>query len=67
MSYNEEETRFLLIDPVLRDKGYNDHQWIEMETGSNRSARKAADIDDAVFGLKAVNPNAVVKADERSP
>jgi len=32
MSYNEQETRFFLIDPVLRDKGYNDHQWIKMET-----------------------------------
>ena len=28
MSYNEQETRFFRIDPVLRDKGYNDHQWI---------------------------------------
>ena len=32
MSYNEQETRYFLIDPVLRDKGYNDHQWIKMET-----------------------------------
>ena len=32
MSYNEQETRFFLIDPVLRDKGYNEHQWIKMET-----------------------------------
>lgn len=32
MSYNEQETRFFLIDPVLRDKGYNDHQWLKMET-----------------------------------
>ncbi|AOY59572.1 DEAD/DEAH box helicase family protein [Desulfococcus multivorans] len=32
MSYNEQETRFFLIDPVLRDRGYNDHQWIKMET-----------------------------------
>jgi type I restriction enzyme R subunit len=32
MSYNEQETRFFLIDPVLRDKGYKDHQWIKMET-----------------------------------
>jgi len=32
VSYNEQETRFFLIDPVLRDKGYNDHQWIKMET-----------------------------------
>lgn len=32
MSYNEQETRFFLIDPVLRDKGYNDTQRIKMET-----------------------------------
>ena len=32
MAYNEQETRFFLIDPVLRDKGYNDHQWLKMET-----------------------------------
>lgn len=32
MSYNEQETRFFLIDPVLRDKGYTDHQRIKMET-----------------------------------
>ena len=32
MSYNEQETRYYLIDPVLRDKGYNDHQWLKMET-----------------------------------
>ena len=32
MAYNEQETRFFLIDPVLRKKGYNDHQWLKMET-----------------------------------
>lgn len=32
MSYNEQETRFFLIDPVLRDKGYGDHQWLKLET-----------------------------------
>lgn len=32
MAYNEQETRFYLIDPVLRTKGYNDHQWLKMET-----------------------------------
>ncbi|MDP2831967.1 MAG: hypothetical protein Q8Q28_01455 [Pseudomonadota bacterium] len=40
MSYNEQETRFFLIDPVLRDKGYNDHQWLKMET-PRRSSRPA--------------------------
>jgi len=32
MSYNEQETRFYLIDPVLRNKGYDDHQWLKLET-----------------------------------
>ena len=32
MSYNEQETRFYLIDPVLRKKGYDSHQWLKMET-----------------------------------
>jgi len=32
MSYNEQETRYFLIDPVLREKGYNDHQRVKMET-----------------------------------
>ncbi len=32
MAYNEAETRFYLIDPVLRAKGYNDHQWLKLET-----------------------------------
>ena len=35
MSYNEAETRYYLIDPVLRAKGYDDHQWLKLEsTGS---------------------------------
>jgi type I restriction enzyme R subunit len=32
MSYNEAETRFYLIDPKLREKGYNDYQWLRLET-----------------------------------
>ena len=32
LSYNEQETRFHLIDPVLRDKGYADPQRIKLET-----------------------------------
>ncbi len=32
MSYNEAETRFYLIDPVLREKGYDDYQWLKLET-----------------------------------
>ncbi|MFV0371478.1 MAG: DEAD/DEAH box helicase family protein, partial [Azonexus sp.] len=32
MAHNEEETRFHLIDPVLRRKGYDDPQRIRLET-----------------------------------
>jgi len=32
MTYNESETRFYLIDPILREKGYDDHQWLKLET-----------------------------------
>ncbi len=32
MTYNEAETRFWLIDPVLRDKGYNEHWKLRLET-----------------------------------
>ncbi|MDF1590615.1 MAG: hypothetical protein P1P89_03790 [Desulfobacterales bacterium] len=32
MSYNEAETRYHLIDPVLRKKGYDDHQRLRLET-----------------------------------
>ena len=32
MAFNEEETRFHLIDPVLRNKGYDDPQRIRLET-----------------------------------
>jgi type I restriction enzyme R subunit len=32
LPYNEQETRFFLIDPVLRDKGYDDHRWLKLET-----------------------------------
>ncbi len=34
MSYNEAETRYYLIDPILREKGYNDYQWLKLETPS---------------------------------
>jgi type I restriction enzyme R subunit len=32
MNYTEAETRFFLIDPVLREKGYDAHQWVKLET-----------------------------------
>lgn len=32
MSYNEAETRFYLIDPVLREKGYNEYWKLKLET-----------------------------------
>ena len=41
MTYNEAETRFYLIDPVLREKGYNDHQWLKLETPAPAEATGA--------------------------
>ena len=47
MSYNESETRFYLIDPVLRSKGYDAHWKLKMETPApveptgNRGRRRA--------------------------
>jgi len=32
MTYNEAETCYYLIDPVLRKKGYDDHQRLKLET-----------------------------------
>lgn len=32
MSYNEAETRYFLIDPVLKEKGYDDHSKLKLET-----------------------------------
>lgn len=32
MPYNEAETRFFLIDPILRSKGYDDHAKLRLET-----------------------------------
>lgn len=53
MSYNEQETRFYLIDPALRTKGYDDHQWLKLETpapveptGPKGSRRKGAGRTD---------------------
>jgi len=49
MTYNEAETRYYLIDPVLREKGYDDHQRLKLETpapveptGSKGRRRRAA-------------------------
>lgn len=32
MPMNEQETRYHLIDPVLRTKGYDNHKWLKCET-----------------------------------
>ncbi|WP_300291929.1 hypothetical protein [Nitrosomonas sp.] len=40
MALNEEETRFHLIDPVLRRKGYDDPQRIQLETPAPNSSGK---------------------------
>ncbi len=62
MSYNEQETRFFLIDPVLRAKGYDDHQRIKMETpapveptGSKGRRRKGAGRTDYLLCVQTAN------------
>jgi len=32
MTNNEAETPYYLIDPVLREKSCDDHQWVKLET-----------------------------------
>ncbi|RZB31347.1 MAG: hypothetical protein SRB2_04872 [Desulfobacteraceae bacterium Eth-SRB2] len=32
MTHNEAETRYFLIDSILCEKGYGDHQWLKLET-----------------------------------
>jgi type I restriction enzyme M protein len=44
-----------------------DGQIREKEKAVRELETKAADIDAAVFDLKAVNPNAVTRVDERTP
>lgn len=56
MTYNEAETRFYLIDPVLREKGYDDHQWLKLETPAHFGFTKTGDLldeDQLPFGLTA--------------
>ena len=36
MTGNEAETRFYLIDPVLHEKGYHDHQSLKLEPPARR-------------------------------
>jgi hypothetical protein len=96
MPKNEAETRYELIDPVLRAKGYRlpyirletpapvepigpktdakpaaieplEAQIKEREKAARDSQSKADAIGATVFDLKAVNPNAVVKLDTRTP
>jgi len=38
MSYNEAETRYYLIDPVLRDNGYDVHSKLKLETPASVEA-----------------------------
>ena len=36
MAYNEAETRYYLIDPVLRSKGYDEHWRLRLENACPR-------------------------------
>jgi type I restriction enzyme M protein len=58
MAFNEEETRFHLIDPVLRKKGYDDPQRIRLETPAGIKTT-VVDLKERLKQLKKV------KADEQ--
>lgn len=78
MALNEEETRFHLIDPVLRRKGYDDPQRIKMETpapveptGPKGRRRKGAGRTDYLLCVQAGDmpkplPVAVLEAKRES-
>ena len=78
MTYNEAETRFYLIDPVLREKGYDDHQWLKLETpapvepsGPKGRRRRGSGRTDYLLCVKAGDmpkslPVAVLEAKKES-
>ena len=60
VAYNGQETRFYLIGPVLRAKGYDDYRWLKMETaapveptGPKGRRRKGADRTDYLICVQA--------------
>ncbi|MDR1890452.1 MAG: DEAD/DEAH box helicase family protein [Zoogloeaceae bacterium] len=62
MSYNEEETRYFLIDPILREKGYTDAQRVKLETpapveldGPKGRRRKGSGRTDYLLCVQAGN------------
>lgn len=72
MTYNEAETHFELIDPVLRAKGYR--QWrIKLETPAPvepigpKGRRRAGSGRTDYLDLKAANPCVHLERDTRSP
>ena len=78
MSYNEAETRYYLIDPCLREKGYADHQWLKLETpapveptGSKGCRRKGSGRTDYLLCVQVGDmpeplPVAVLEAKKES-
>ena len=42
MTYNEAETRFWLIDPVLRGKGFDAHWKLKLETPAHGQQRPSS-------------------------
>lgn len=78
MPMNEEETRYHLIDPVLRDKGYDEHRWLKCETpapveptGNRGSRRRGGGRTDYLLCVQAPSmpaplPVAVLEAKAES-
>ena len=62
MSYNEAKTRYYLIDPVLKDKGYDDYSKLKLETpapveaiGNKGRRRKGSGRTDYLLCVQAGN------------
>lgn len=81
MPYNEADTRAKLIDPAIHRCGWTEDLIRREETAIDKAeakfkeltreskdlAAKAKDIEDAVYDLKAVNPNRKPVVDTRTP
>ena len=67
VSLKEKIKALKTIDPKDKKIGGLETKIAEQERASREAQAKADAIDAAVFDLKAVNPNAVVKIDTRTP
>lgn len=55
MTYNEAETHYFLIDPILREKSYDDSQWLKPATPAPVESTGAKGDRVEIRGLYAFN------------